>query len=262
MAGGKGGGGPPGGDPPPRDPPARPDVASERLEDGPRQPGRPPFPHRRGEDRASGIPPDRDASRIPDPADGAGDAQGRRGRVREGHTKPGGAPEPLRRRGSGVAQMDYEGITGLAKHHKQAFGRIVKCEMYQLEEGKILALTRMHDDYHDMNLAILLDGSYRIEAIGGKMDRIPYPCCEDKPLAMLSNLTGISVLERGGLKKVKERIPRNAGCSHVYEMIESTFRAIFVGSYSIVDRNWNGGLSLGLGGHPQLPLASPLVPGT
>jgi len=158
--------------------------------------------------------------------------------------------------------MDYEGIKGLAKHHKQVFGRIVKCEMYQLEKGKILALTRMHDDYHDMNLAILLDDSYRIEEIGGKMDRIPYPCCEEKPLAMLSNLTGISVLERGGLKKVKERIPRNAGCSHVYEMIESTFRAIFVGSYSIVDRNWNGVLSLDLEEHRQLGLASPILADT
>jgi len=158
--------------------------------------------------------------------------------------------------------MDYEGIKGLAKHHKQVFGRIVKCEMYQLEKGKILALTRMHDDYHDMNLAILLDDSYRIEEIGGKMDRIPYPCCEEKPLAMLSSLTGISVLERGGLKKVKERIPRNAGCSHVYEMIESTFRAIFVGSYSIVDRNWNGVLSLDLEEHRQLGLASPILADT
>ena len=148
--------------------------------------------------------------------------------------------------------MDYEAIKSLAKHHKQVFGRIVKCEMYKLEGEKILALTRMHDDYHDMNLALLLDGSYRIEKIAGKMDRIPYPCCEEKPLAMLSELVGIAVLERGGLKKVKERIPREAGCSHVYEMIESTFRAIFVGSYSIIDQNWNGVLSLDLEEHRQL----------
>ncbi len=158
--------------------------------------------------------------------------------------------------------MDYETIKNLAKHHKQVFGRIVKCEMYKLEEEKILTLTRMHDDYHDMNLAILLDGSYRIEAIAGKMDRIPYPCCEEKPLAMLSELTGIAVLERGGLKKVKERIPRNAGCSHVYEMLESTFRAIFVGSYSIVDQKWDGVLSLDLEEHRQLALQSPILADT
>jgi len=158
--------------------------------------------------------------------------------------------------------MDYEAIKSLAKHHKQVFGRIVKCEMYKLEGEKILALTRMHDDYHDMNLAILLDGSYRIEKIAGKMDRIPYPCCEEKPLAMLSELVGIAVLERGGLKKVKERIPREAGCSHVYEMIESTFRAIFVGSYSIIDQNWNGVLSLDLEEHRQLGIRSPILADT
>jgi len=158
--------------------------------------------------------------------------------------------------------MDYEAIKSLAKHHKQAFGRIVKCEMYKLEGEKILALTRMHDDYHDMNLALLLDDSYRIEKIAGKMDRIPYPCCEEKPLAMLSELVGIAVLERGGLKKVKERIPREAGCSHVYEMIESTFRAIFVGSYSIIDQNWNGVLSLDLEEHRQLGVRSPILADT
>jgi len=158
--------------------------------------------------------------------------------------------------------MDYEAIKNLAKHHKQVFGRIVKCEMYKLEGEKILALTRMHDDYHDMNLALLLDGSYRIEKIAGKMDRIPYPCCEEKPLAMLSELVGIAVLERGGLKKVKGRIPREAGCSHVYEMIESTFRAIFVGSYSIIDQNWNGVLSLDLEEHRQLGIRSPILADT
>ena len=158
--------------------------------------------------------------------------------------------------------MDYEAIKSLAKHHKQVFGRIVKCEMYKLEGEKILTLTRMHDDYHDMNLAFLLDGSYRIEKIAGKMDRIPYPCCEEKPLAMLSELVGIAVLERGGFKKVKERIPREAGCSHVYEMIESTFRAIFVGSYSIIDQNWNGVLSLDLEEHRQLGIRSPILADT
>ena len=68
---------------------------------------------------------------------------------------------------------------------------------------------------------------------------------------------GIDVLVRGGLKKVKERVPRNIGCTHVYEMIESTFRAIFVGSYSIVDRKWEGVLSLDMEENRQLSLHSP-----
>ncbi len=155
--------------------------------------------------------------------------------------------------------MDFEAIKGLAKHHKQVFGRIVKCEMYKLENGKALALTRMHDDFHDMNLAILLDDTYHVEEIAGKMDRIPYPCCEKKPLEMLSALKGVGILERGGLKKVKERIPRNMGCTHVYEMIESTFRAIFVGSYRITDTKWEGVLDLEMDEHRQLGLKSPLL---
>jgi len=155
--------------------------------------------------------------------------------------------------------MDYEAITALAKHHKQVFGRIVNCEMYRLEDGKVLALSRMHDDYHDMNLAILLDDKFYIEEVGGKMERIPYPCCEKKPLEMLSALKGIGVLERGGLKKVKERVPRNIGCTHVYEMIESTFRSVFVGSYSIYGQKWEGVLSLELEENRQLGLQSPVL---
>ena len=158
--------------------------------------------------------------------------------------------------------MDYEAITSLAKHHKQVFGRLVSCEMYMLEDGKKLALSRMHDDYHDMNLAILLDDSFRIVEIGGMMGRIPYPCCEKKPMEMLGSLKGVGVLERGGLKKVKERIPRNLGCTHVYEMIESTFRAIFVGSYSIYNQKWEGVLDLDLEENRQLGLQSPALTDT
>jgi hypothetical protein len=158
--------------------------------------------------------------------------------------------------------MDYEAITALAKHHKQVFGRIVKCEMYMLEDGKMLALSRMHDDFHDMNLAILLDDRYRIEEIGGKMDRIPHPHCEEKPLGMLAALKGIGVLERGGLKKVKERIPRNLGCTHIYEMIESTFRSIFVGSYRIHGRKWDEVLVLDPEENRQLGIHSPVLADT
>ncbi|MCL5884106.1 MAG: DUF2889 domain-containing protein [Deltaproteobacteria bacterium] len=158
--------------------------------------------------------------------------------------------------------MDYGAIKALAKHHKQVFGRIVNCEMYQLEEGKLLALSRMHDDYHDMNLAILLDDAYRIREIAGTMDRIPYPQCEKVPLDGLAALKGIGVLERGGLRAVKERIPRNMGCTHLYEMIESTFRAIFVGSYRIIGQKWEGVLSLDMEENRQLGLRSSILADT
>ena len=155
--------------------------------------------------------------------------------------------------------MDYATITGLAKHHKQVFGRIVNCEMYQLDDGKMLALSRMHDDFHDMNLAILLDADYRIEEIGGTMDRIPHPRCEEKPLEMLASLKGIGVLEPGSLKNVKGRIPRNLGCTHIYEMLESTFRAIFVGSYRVHGQKWEGVLALDPEENRQLGIQSPVL---
>ena len=158
--------------------------------------------------------------------------------------------------------MDFEAIKALAKHHKQNFGRIVKCEMYTLEDGRLLTITRLHDDYHDMNLAMVLSDGYRIEEIAGKMDRIPYPCCETRPLEMLSELKGIGVLERGGLKKVKERIPRNMSCTHVYEMLESTFRSIFVGSYSILGQKWDGVLTVDLEERRQLGLQTPVLADT
>ena len=158
--------------------------------------------------------------------------------------------------------MDFEAITALAKHHKQMFGRIVKCEMYKLEDGRLLAITRLHDDYHDINLGIVLSGAYAIEEIAAKMDRIPYPCCEGKPLEMLSALTGIAVLERGVMRKVKDRIPRNQGCTHLLEMIEASFRAIFVGSYSILHHGWEGVLELDLEENRQLGIQSPVLADT
>ena len=158
--------------------------------------------------------------------------------------------------------MDFETITALAKHHKQMFGRIVKCEMYRLEDGRLLAITRLHDDYHDINLGIVLSDAYGIEEISGKMDRIPYPCCEGKPLEMLSALRGISVLERGVMRKVKERIPRNQGCTHLLEMIEASFRAIFVGSYSILHHGWEEVLDLDLEENRQLGIRSPVLADT
>ncbi len=158
--------------------------------------------------------------------------------------------------------MDYEAIKALARHHKQSFGRILKCEMYKLEDGHLLTITRLHDDFHDINLAILLSDSYSIEEIAGKMDRTPQSCCETKPLEMLSSLKGIGVMERGSLRKVKERIPRNMSCTHIYEMIDATFRSIFAGNSSILGQRWEGVLSLDMEETRQLGIQSPILADT
>jgi len=158
--------------------------------------------------------------------------------------------------------MDYEAIRNLAKHHRQAFGRIVKNEIYKLKNGRVLAITRLHDDHHDMDLAVLLSDSFCIEEIAGRMDRIPYPCCETKPLEMLSLLKGISVMERGGMKQVRDRIPREQGCTHIYEMIESTFRAVFVGSHRVLYGDLEELIDLCPDEHRQLGLNVPILTGS
>ena len=49
------------------------------------------------------------------------------------------------------------------------------------------------------------------------------------------------------------------GCTHVYEMIESTFRAIFVGSHTILYGEWEELLDLCPEEHRQLGLQSPIL---
>ena len=125
--------------------------------------------------------------------------------------------------------MEVQELESLAKHRKQTFGRIVNCEMYKLDRG-ILAITGMHDDFHDMQLAMLLNDRYEIEDVAVSMERIPFPQCEVLPPKTIKRLVGLKVYERGITRKVKELIPRKEGCTHLYEMIESTFRAVFSGS--------------------------------
>ncbi|MGB5196928.1 MAG: hypothetical protein WBN64_07660 [Candidatus Deferrimicrobium sp.] len=64
------------------------------------------------------------------------------------------------------------------------------------------------------------------------------------------------------MKKVKERIPWNLGCTHIYEMIESTFRAVFAGSYIIYRQKWEGILELEPEEKRQLHLQSPVLADT
>ena len=158
--------------------------------------------------------------------------------------------------------MDYKAICKLAKHHRQTFGRIVKNEIYKLEGGRVLSISRLHDDHHDMDIAILLSDSFRIEEIAGRMDRTPYPCCETKPLEVLSRLKGIVVTERGAMRQARERIPRELGCTHAYEIIESAFRAVFVSSHSILYGDLEKLIDLCPDEHRQLGLNDPVLAGS
>ena len=120
----------------------------------------------------------------------------------------------------------FKELRELALHQRQVYGRDVYCETYRAG-GKVLAITRMHDDFHDMRLAILLDEGYTIKEVAVEMERIPYMTCLDVP-PRYEALIGLNVFQKGVLKEARTRIARNEGCTHIMEMLESTFRSLFV----------------------------------
>ena len=130
----------------------------------------------------------------------------------------------------------FSRLVSLAHHHKQVFGRAVTCEVYTPDEG-FLAITRMHDDFHDLSIALLIDAkSLVILSIEGSMGRIPYPECHAAE-STLQTLVGLNVSQKGVLKEVRNRISRSAGCTHFGEMIESSFRSFFAAWYTYQDEH-------------------------
>ena len=158
--------------------------------------------------------------------------------------------------------MNYEAIRDIAKRAKRDFIRVTENEIYKIKDGRVLAVTKMNDKYHDMEMAVLLSCSFKIEEIAARMARVPYPCCETSPLETLSVLKGIAVLEPGAMKQVRERIPRNLGCTHINEMIESSFRAIFAGSHDILYGNWEELIDISPDEHRQLGIHASVLAGS
>src|SRR5689334_9580656 len=118
----------------------------------------------------------------------------------------------------------FEQLRDLSRHQRQAFGRQIHCEVYRTERGP-LAITRLHDDVHDMQMAVLIDPETRtIHSARGRMERFPFGTC---PFALesLHRLDGMPIHERGTLKEVHRRIPREEGCTHLAEMLEATLRS-------------------------------------
>jgi hypothetical protein len=125
-----------------------------------------------------------------------------------------------------MSEFTFEGLRALARHHRQSFGRHISCEVYRTDEG-ILAITRMHDDFHDMELALLVDfEQLTILAAHARMERIPFGTCFEA-IPALTSLEGLCIFQPGVLKEARARMPREAGCTHLGEMFESTLRALF-----------------------------------
>ncbi len=124
--------------------------------------------------------------------------------------------------------MTYEDILEKVKHSQQKMNRALTVDIFTTDNNKkVVTICKMHDDYHDLELAIIFrKGSFKIEEIAPRMLRTPYSICL-QATEPYKNLIGISAFERGVLKKVKEIIKRNIGCTHITEMIEVSFRALF-----------------------------------
>lgn len=124
--------------------------------------------------------------------------------------------------------MTYEEITDKVRHSQQKMNRSLTVDIFTIDDNKkVVTICKMHDDYHDLELAIIFKkGSFKIEEIAPRMLRTPYTICL-QTAEPYKNLIGISAFERGVLKKIKELIKRNIACTHITEMIEVSFRALF-----------------------------------
>jgi hypothetical protein len=120
-------------------------------------------------------------------------------------------------------------LRNLALFQKQTFRRSVTSEVYRTEEGT-LSLCRLLDNYHDMEMAVLVDrGTFEIIDIAAKMYRYPFESCV-LSWDSYKRLVGLRIMGGGVLHKVHQLIPRVDGCSHLYAALEACLRALFIGS--------------------------------
>lgn len=120
-------------------------------------------------------------------------------------------------------------LRNLALFQKQTFRRSVTSEVYLTEEGA-LAVCRLLDNYHDMEMAVLVDrDTYEIKDIAASMYRYPFESCV-LSWDTYKRLIGLKVMGGGVLHQVHQLIPRIDGCSHLYAALEACLRALFIGA--------------------------------
>ncbi|MCB9770534.1 MAG: DUF2889 domain-containing protein [Candidatus Omnitrophica bacterium] len=117
----------------------------------------------------------------------------------------------------------------LALNQRQTFHRTVATEVYLTDEGA-LVVAKLHDNYHDMEMAVLVDReSYVIKDIDAVMNRYPFETCVFSWMSY-KRLIGLKLMGGGVLHKVHEMIPRTDGCTHLYTALEACLRALFIGA--------------------------------
>lgn len=122
----------------------------------------------------------------------------------------------------------YTALIDLVRHHRQSFQRQVTTSVYHLED-KVLVVATLQDTYHDMRMAILVDtGTQTIADIQPVMLRYPFMTCPETPEAY-RRLIGLKLYEPGTMQRIHKLIPRRDGCTHLYHVLESCIRALFIG---------------------------------
>ena len=59
------------------------------------------------------------------------------------------------------------------------------------------------------------------------MLRYPFNVCPEAPESY-RRLIGLKLFEPGTMKKIHQLIPRSDGCTHLYHVLESCLRALFI----------------------------------
>lgn len=121
----------------------------------------------------------------------------------------------------------YTQLLDLVRHHKQSFQRQVTTAVYHLD-NRVLVVATLSDTFHDMRMAILVNSNTQeIADIRAVMLRYPFTVCPEAPEAY-RRLIGLKIYEPGTMNKIHEIIPRRDGCTHLYHVLESCLRALFI----------------------------------
>lgn len=126
----------------------------------------------------------------------------------------------------------FDSLRREAQLSRVAFVRDIKSEVTALENNRVMVLTRLLDEWHDISCVLVVDESLHITDVAARMDRMPHDMCAEAEVAY-DNLVGLYIFQRGIIKEIRERVERTEGCTHITEVVEASLRALFAGLYKV-----------------------------
>lgn len=112
---------------------------------------------------------------------------------------------------------------------RAVFERRLDCQVYK-DGDSIRAESFFKDPYHDIALTLWVDKkTFRIINAKARMKKAPYVVCAEVE-ALVASLCGLSIYHRAVNREVRRLIPRQAGCTHLFELIEFSLGCLFSGA--------------------------------